>query len=242
MSPRGWRDARMVQPLLWWSGMKVLNIIPALSLLVPTIAFAQPETTESGARFDHHVTPADRAFEISIGTGYTQGAGELGEGMSDLQDIAGPGGAANLELGYRIIPHLTLGAYGSFARHSSGDSLADDTNVLAATAGIQAAWHFLPDRSIDPWVSLGTGWKAVWLDPDQGKATALQGFELARLQVGVDYRISPEVAISPVIGGGLGMFVAEDSPMTSDYNEIQGKKVNLTGFAGIAGRFDVGGR
>ena len=30
--------------------------------------------------------------------------------------------------------------------------------------------------------------------------------------------------------------------MTSDYNEIQGKKVNFTGFAGIAGRFDLGGR
>ncbi len=225
--------------------MKTFKFLPALlvpTFLVPTVAFAQPETTESGAPFSHHVAPADRAFEVSIGTGYTQGVGELGEGMTDLQDLAGPGGAANLELGYRIIPNLTLGAYGSFARYSKGDSLADDTSVLAASAGIQAAWHVLPDRSVDPWVSLGAGWNALWLDPDQGKATALQGFDLARLQVGVDYRISPEVAISPVIGGALGMFVAEDSTMTSDYNEIQGKKVNFTGFAGIAGRFDLGGR
>ncbi|NVB84586.1 MAG: hypothetical protein HOV81_39790 [Kofleriaceae bacterium] len=222
--------------------MKATLLIPALSVLVPTVAFAQPEESESSTAFDHHVAPADHAFEISVGTGYTQGGGKLGEGMLDLEDVAGPGGSANIELGYRIIPHLTVGAYGSFARYANGDSLTDDVNVLAATAGVQAAWHFRPDRSVDPWVSLGAGWKGLWLDPDQGKATALQGFELARLQVGVDYRISPEVSIAPVIGGGLGMYVAQDSAMTTEYSEIDGKKVNFTGFAGVAGRFDLGGR
>ena len=45
-----------------------------------------------------------------------------------------------------------------------------------------------------------------------------------------------------MIGGSLDMFVSEDSPMTNDYTEIQTKKVNFTGFAGIAGRFDLGGK
>ena len=70
----------------------------------------------------------------------------------------------------------------------------------------------------------------------------LQGLELARLQVGVDYRVSEDVSLAPVIGGSLNMFVSQDSPMTSDYNEISDKKVNFVGYAGIAGRFDVGGR
>jgi len=107
---------------------------------------------------------------------------------------------------------------------------------------VQAAWHFRPDRSIDPWVSLGGGWKGLWLDPNHGKTTSLQGLDLARVQLGVDYRVSPDVSISPVVGGSLGMFVSQDSPMTNGYTEIGSKKVNFTGFAGLAGRFDVGGK
>lgn len=30
--------------------------------------------------------------------------------------------------------------------------------------------------------------------------------------------------------------------MTTDYTEIQSKQVNFSGFAGIAGRFDLGGK
>lgn len=222
--------------------MKATLLIPALSLLVPAVALAEPEDIDSSTAFDHHVAPADHAFEIAIGTGYTQGGGKLGEGMNDLQDVAGPGGAAHLELGYRIIPHLAVGAYGSFAGYSRGDSLSDDTSVYTVNAGVQAAWHFRPDRSLDPWVSLGTGWQALVLEPERGESTALQGLELARVRLGLDYRISPEVSISPVIGGSLGMFVAERTPMADGYDEISGKKVNVTGFAGLEAQFDLGGR
>jgi hypothetical protein len=38
------------------------------------------------------------------------------------------------------------------------------------------------------------------------------------------------------------MFVSEDSPMTTKYTEIADKKVNFIGFAGLAGRFDIGGK
>jgi hypothetical protein len=162
--------------------------------------------------------------------------------MRNLEDISGPGAAVELDLGYRIIPELTLGLYGTFSKYQHGDVIDGNTDVLGATAGVQAAWHFRPDMSIDPWVSLGTGWKGLWLNPAQGKVTSLQGFELARLQVGVDYRVSRDVAITPVVGGSLGLFVSQDSPMTSDFTEIQDKKVNFTGFAGLAGRFDLGGK
>lgn len=220
--------------------MKAMHLFPALSLLVPAVAFAQPEPNESSG-VDHEVAAVKRAFEVSIGAGYAQGAGNTGGDMADLQDLTGPGGAVELDVGYRVIPNLTLGAYGTLALHDNGDSLANDTTVTGATAGVQAAWHFRPDRSIDPWIRLGTGWKGLWLSPDQGKTTSLQGLELARLQVGVDYRITPDIAIAPVVGGSLGMFVSQDSPMTDEYTEIADKEVNFTGFAGIAGTFDLGG-
>lgn len=216
--------------------MKIKNVVPALSLLMPAIAVAQPSES-SGV--DRHVAPAEDAIEISIGTGYAQGVGKAGGDVADVDELSGPGGAVQLELGYRITEHLALGGYGTFSLHDRGDAVADATDVFGASAGVQAAWHFRPDRAIDPWVKLGTGWKGLWLDPERGERTSLQGLELARLQVGVDYRISPAVAIAPVVGGSLGMFLSEDSPMTDDYAELDGKEVHFTGFAGLAGTFDI---
>jgi len=225
--------------------MKATNLIPALALLIPTLANAQPEppleALQSSGDFDHAVGAPRNALELGVAAGYSQGGGNLGGGMRKLEDIAGPGGAVELDVGYRLTPNLSLGAYGTFAKYATGDYVDDSNDVFGATAGIQAALHFRPARSVDPWVSLATGWKGLWIDPSAGKATSLQGLELARVQLGVDYRISKDVAIAPVIGGSVGMFVSQDSAMTNDYTEISDKEVNFTGFAGVAGRFDVGG-
>jgi hypothetical protein len=220
--------------------MKALKLFPALSLLVPAVALAQPEP-EVSAGFDHEVPAVQHAFEIGVAAGYSQGGGKLGGNMGNLEDIAGPGSAVEVDLGYRILPQLSVGVYGTFSANQEGDNLANDTDVLGATAGVQAAWHFRPDRSVDPWVSLGTGWKGLWLNPPTGKTTSLQGLELARLQVGADYRISKDISIAPVIGASASLFISQDSAMTTDLTEIQDKKVNYTGFAGLAGRFDLGG-
>jgi hypothetical protein len=223
-----------------------MKLVPALSLLVPAlvpaIAAAQPEPSDSTSGFDHHVAPVSNALELGVGVGYLQGGGKLGGDLGSLEDVTGAGASVEVDVGWRIIPQLSVGAYGTFSQFQRGDDLASNTDVLGASAGLQAAWHFRPDRSVDPWVSLGTGWKALWLDPSNGKTTALQGIELARLQVGADYRLSKDIAIAPVIGGSLTMFVSQDSAMTTDYDEINDKKVNLSGYAGIAGRFDLGGR
>ena len=222
--------------------MKMMKLLPAASLLVPAIAAAQPELTDTKSGFDHAVPAVDRqAFEIAVATGYTQGGGKLGGTLGNLEDVAGPGGTVEVDLGYRLIPQLTVGVYGTLSKHQHGDAIDGDTNLLAATAGLQAAWHLRSDAAIDPWVSLGTGWRGLWLSPENGKVTSLQGFELARLQVGADYRITKDIAISPVIGGSVSMFVSQDSPMTSSYTEISDKQVNFTGFAGLSGRFDFGG-
>jgi hypothetical protein len=224
--------------------MKAMKFVPVISLLVPALAYAQPasESVDDNAGFDHAVAPVHNAFEIGVGTGYTQGGGKLGGSMGSLEDVSGPGGIVEVDLGYRLIPELSIGAYGTFSKFQKGDQVASGTDVLGATAGIQAAWHFRPDRSVDPFVSLGGGWKGLWLDPGTGKTTSLQGLELARLQIGADYRVSKDVAIAPVIGGSLSMFISQDSPMTADLTEINDKQVNFTGFAGLSGRFDVGGR
>jgi hypothetical protein len=225
--------------------MKNLTLL-ALSFtssLAGKIAYADDnDSLESTSSFDHHVAAPTNALELGVAGGYAQGVGPIGSGMQHVDDISKAGGAVELSAMYRINPTFAVGAYGSLSTYANGDRISDQTDLLGATAGIQAAAHLRPDRSVDPWVTLGTGWRGLWLSPDSGKNTSLQGLELARLQVGVDYRVSDDVAIAPVIGGSLNMFVSQDSPMTANYTEITDKKVNFIGFAGLAGRFDIGGK
>src|ERR1044071_7855070 len=135
--------------------MKTFKLISAISLLVPTVALAQP-APEAGTGFDHEVPAVKNAFEIGVATGYTQGGGKLRGNMASLEDVSGAGAAVEVDLGYRILPELLIGAYGTFSTYQHGDTIDSNTDVLGATAGIQAAWHFRPDHSVDPWVSLGT--------------------------------------------------------------------------------------
>jgi hypothetical protein len=227
--------------------MKIQTVLAlalsSTSILVGNLAYADgSDSLETRTSFDHHVAAPTNALEIGVATGYTQGVGPISGASQHVEDVARAGGAVELDAMYRINPMFAVGAYGSFSKYSTGNALSGSADVLGATVGIQAAAHLRAERSVDPWASIGAGWRGLWLSPPTAKNTSLQGLELARLQIGVDYRVSEDVSISPVVGGSLNMFVSEDSPMTTKYTEISDKKVNFMGFAGLAGRFDIGGK
>jgi hypothetical protein len=137
---------------------------------------------------------ADRSVELTVATGYAQGFGDVAAEQPSLTDVGQAGGAVQVGVGYRLLPKLTLGVYGSGATFSRGDRVDGSTNLWSATAGAQADWHFIPSGStVDPWVSLGTGWRGYWVSADQG-TTSIQGLQLAKAQVGVDFRVAPQIA------------------------------------------------
>jgi len=215
----------------------------ALAATIGTVAIAgvagAQDKDQSGTTKSNTLAPVANALELTIGTGYAQGFGEIGTGQPKLTDVGQPGGAVQVGVGYRVIPQLTLGIYGAGAMFSRGDQVDTSTNLYSASAGVQGDWHFLPSASqFDPWVSLGTGWRGYWLHNDLG-TTSLHGLELAKLQVGVDYRVAHTIAISPVVGADLSMFLTESNPSATGYSNITDPKVNTFVFAGLMGRFDI---
>ena len=52
--------------------MKAMKLVPALSLLIPALAYAQPEAQDTGG-FDHAVAPVSNAFEIGVSAGQLSG-------------------------------------------------------------------------------------------------------------------------------------------------------------------------
>ena len=209
------------------------------SVAVTGAAGAQEKDRNVTATRSDRLAPATNALELTIGTGYAQGFGDIGANRPNLTDVGQPGGAVQVGVGYRMIPELTLGIYGAGSMFSRGDQVDNSTNLYSAAAGAQADWHFLPSgHEFDPWVSLGTGWRGYWIHGDQG-TTSLQGLELAKLQLGVDYRVARAVAVSPVIGADLSMFLSESPPASQSFSNITDPKVNTFVFAGLMGRFDI---
>jgi outer membrane protein W len=209
------------------------------SMLITGAAGAQEkdqvQSTSDGFR---SLAPATHDVELTIATGYEQAFGKVASGQPKLQDIGEAGGAVQLGAGYRLIPQLTLGVYGSGAMFARADEAEQSTKVYSAAAGVQADWHFLPaGHEFDPWLSLGTGWRGYWAT-DQG-TNSMQGMELAKLQIGLDYRVDESLSLSPVVGVDLSTFFTQSTPAAEAFHNISNPDVNTFLFAGVQGRFDI---
>src|SRR5262249_6051918 len=82
------------------------------------------------------LAPATHAVELTLGTGYAQGLGDIGSSQPTLTDVGQAGGALQAGVGYRIIPQLALGVYGSYGMFGRGDQVDRSATVSTATAGV----------------------------------------------------------------------------------------------------------
>lgn len=208
------------------------NISIVLLLAATSVAQAETQTVSAAAE----VAPTT-GLEVSLALNGTEGTGDLAPGMQ-FDDVADHGMGLDLGVGYRLTPNLLVGGYATFTGHGTD---RDDTGAVTMAIGAKADWHFRPSSRLDPWVSVGTGIKMMGIevgDRDQ----ALTGLELAKVQVGLDYRISPRFAIGPVIGTSATVYRTQyDDAMSDNARDIDDKSVNWTITAGVLGRFDVFG-
>lgn len=208
-----------------------------VSILSSSVAFAESETeTTSSAS----MPAVQSALEIAISGGYQRGVGDLGRDMAKLDDLTGPGGGGEIQIGYRATPNFALGGYASLAGYADGKGqVGKDTDVVTATAGIKADWHFRPSTNVDPWVSLGGGMRWMSIDAHAANDTRLFGIDVARLQVGVDYRVSPTLSLSPVVGATATMFLRGNAGAGADWMAIEDRDISVNFGAGLLGRFDL---
>jgi hypothetical protein len=222
--------------------MRLAALACVVSIAAASPAFADPEAFSPEPLnlnvLDRAVAPVHHGVELSFGGGYTQGVGGAGD-IGSLDDMTGAGGTLEGQAGWRVTPHWAAGLYGTLAKFEHGAGLADGNRAYGATAGAQATYHSRPARSVDPWLSLGTGVRGLWLTQHSQTRDRAYGLELARVQLGVDYRITPGVAIAPVIGASASVFLANDATMAGELTSVRDNRLNLYVFGGLLGRFDV---
>jgi outer membrane protein W len=212
----------------------------ATFVIAPRDAAAQQVVVgaEQGRGYFEQRLPAPKsAFELSVGTGYTQGLGMLQQGVS-LPDVASAGIAADVGVGYRIDPHWMIGVDGEYqeldAQRFSG--------ARGLTGTLAAQYHVAPHTRLDPWLEIGAGYRALWeARPSPNANLITHGLQLARARVGVDWRVAPAVAVGPMVGADATLFLWQDAGALTGNVAIASPRVSTFLFGGIQGRFDIGG-
>jgi hypothetical protein len=190
---------------------------------------ATPESLWKG------VLPApNKAFELRLGTGYTQGLGHIAPGMHVI-DVAGAGISGTLDLDYRINPFLSVGGeaqYQEFTRENNNGARG-----LAMNIGVTG--HMSPFRRIDPFFRLGSGYRILWDVNQLGSPNTTfyyNGFQFLAGQLGVDIRVDQGLAFAPVIGADLQAFFWQNGTTA-----LSSGQLSSFVYAGVQARFDMGG-
>ena len=181
---------------------KALAGAPLLALCLvatPVTAEELPIRFEAAAR-------VAAGFPIGNATGATSLKPD-GTGPGDLVSWSVP---LELELGARIGPAF-VGGYVSYAFGKAGSALDFGTSRSASNVrlGFEVLWHLAPDRPVDPWVGLGTGYE--WLNLSVGGAGgsivgSARGFEWANLQLGIDFTLGRNFRLGPFVRSRIGQY------------------------------------
>jgi hypothetical protein len=176
-----------------------------------------------------------QAFELKLATGYTQGFGMVTPNVG-IPSVAGAGIGVNMDIDYRMTPHASFGVAGQYQEFSS----ENNTAARGAMGNLGFTVHGAPLQRADPWLRLGAGYRLLWsVNPTNGGPTVLvHGFELAALNLGYDLRLSEGVAIAPMIGADLTMFLWEHAGGFT--RALPSAELGTFVFAGLQARFDAG--
>jgi hypothetical protein len=109
------------------------------------------------------------------------------------------------------------------------------------TVDVGGAIHLAPFDRVDPQIRVSSGYRIFAESPAGNAPTTLtHGIEIGKVEVGLDVRASENIAVAPVIGIDLNVFpwltggaLAAQPP--------SGRGVSTFVFAGVEGRFDIGG-
>jgi peptidoglycan-associated lipoprotein len=174
------------------------------------------------------------ALDLVVGTGYTQGFGRLEKDVP-MSDVATPGIAVDLGIGYRFDPRWVFSVVGEYQEFVAERASA----ARGMTAGLAIGYHFSPYTRIDPWLQFSTGYRLLWeTQPDPTPNLLTHGFEPAKLTVGFDARVSRDVAISPLIGVDLTVPLWQSTGGATSV-AISDPRPAAYVFAGLQARFDM---
>ena len=214
---------------------KTIALFGAAAVGAGALVWGSTAHAQEANYFQQSVPAPSNALELQVGTGYTQGFGNVlpGQGISN---VAGPGIGVDIGAAYRANERWSVGVQGQY------QEFKNELNAAArgVAADVGATYHLNPTLRGDPFVRVGAGYRMLWsVNPPGAPTTMIHGFELAKATLGYDVRVSPDIALSPQIGADLDMFVFQNANGMN--RALSSPQVGTFVFAGLGGRFDIAG-
>jgi opacity protein-like surface antigen len=160
--------------------------------------------------------PQGPVFGLRLGYGVPSGriSDEGDPRLSDLIDHQVP---IWLEMGYRFTPFLWGSIHGQISPTSVDYAFCATASCDAMNyrIGADLQLHLAPDQPFDPWLGIGFGYE--WLEAEaldrNGVFTdfTYSGWQLPLLEGGLDFALSPNVALGPYVSWALGRYRNRDT-------------------------------
>ncbi|MDB5212431.1 MAG: hypothetical protein JWO86_358 [Myxococcaceae bacterium] len=169
----------------------------------------------SGVARADEAPPAHRGFQLALRTGLSLPFGSV-TGTTPMSDAFSAQVPLLLDLGWKPFRPFFIGVFvGTALGGAAGqvDTTCQQLGVncvgVAFRGGILAEWNFRPGERVNPWVGYGFGYELGRSSGSSGSnsiSNSVQGFELAHLLAGVDFRLQEYFGIGPFVDGALGTY------------------------------------
>lgn len=159
--------------------------------------------------------PARRGFQLALRTGVAIPFGNVTPATA-MSDALSPQVPLLLDVGWKPIRHLFLGAYLGGTIGGAAGQIADTCNEngincigVGFRGGLLAEVNIRPDHFVNPWAGLGFGYEIGGSGGTQGRSSidnSVRGFELVRVLTGVDFRLQEYFGIGPFLDVSFGRY------------------------------------
>jgi hypothetical protein len=211
----------------------------------------------SRAAIAGEAAPRNSGIFVAASAGWGIPAGKVG----DLDNSGGSPALSNrmsglvpfaLELGYRMIPQLSVSATFQYALGVL--NRCSDCSSHHLSAGANVMWHSTPFQAYTGWVALGAGYERLSISADAAAMngfpnlafeTTLSGIQFLNLRVGGDIAASPRVSMGAFAGASLGLYSSMSATLTvgdrteSMSRDIEDPDLHAWFTLGLRCRFDL---
>jgi hypothetical protein len=193
---------------------------------------------------------AEARVSLGVRLGYAMAGGDaVKDGqMTDVIDGAIP---IQLDLGYMVMPDLTIGAFFSYGFGRLGSEISDecdafdlDCSASNMRLGVRGQYDFSTvSPTFVPWLGLGVGYEWANLEQSDGTDTlklGFKGWEWVSLEVGGDYKLSPMARAGIFVAYSFGQYSSATLDLNGDSQteDITDKGTHTYLTFGLRGQFD----
>ncbi len=182
-----------------------------------------------------------RGLSLGVRSGWAFPVGSIASGAA-LSDAATGTIPIWVDAGFKFNPHVYVGGYFQYgfvlpSNCPSGASCSGSDMRF----GADLLYHVTPQGNLESYVGVGVGYEILSLSVSSVTATA-SGFEFGNVQLGFDYRASPNFAFGPFAVMTFSEFASNSvsGGSASGSGSIQDKTLHEWVVLGLRGVFEIG--